>query len=74
MVGSYLGVGLSGFLILIFLLTDVFVIFAVLYDLRIRGSVHPALVRGGLAVVVLQPVVLALGTTPTLLTFANLFR
>jgi hypothetical protein len=74
LVGSYLGVGLSGFLLLIFLLTDVFVIFAVLYDLRIRGNVHPALVRGGLAVIVLQPVVLALGTTSAFLTLANLFR
>jgi hypothetical protein len=74
LVGSYLGVGLAGFLLLIFLLTDVFVIVAVLYDLQIRGSVHPALVRGGLAVVVLQPVVLALGRTSTFLTLANLFR
>jgi hypothetical protein len=74
LVGSYLGVGLSGFLLLIFLLTDFFVIFAVLYDLRTRGRVHPALVGGGVAVVVIQPVVLGLGTTATFLTFANLFR
>jgi hypothetical protein len=74
MVGSYLRVGLSGFLLLIFLLSDVFVIFAVLHDLRIRGNVHPAFIRGGLVVVVLQPVVLALGTTSAFLTFANLFR
>lgn len=33
-----------------------------------------ALVRGGMAVVVLQPMVLALGTRSTSLTFANLFR
>jgi hypothetical protein len=74
LVGSYLTVGLSGFLILIFLLTDIFVIVAVLYDLRSRGNVHPALVRGGLVVVILQPAVLALGTTSTLLTLANFFR
>jgi hypothetical protein len=74
LVGSYLGVGLAGFLFLIFLLTDVFVVLAVLHDLRIRGNVHAALVRGGLAVVVLQPVILALGTTPGFLTLANLFR
>ena len=74
LVGSYLGVGLSGFLLLIFLFTDFFVIIAVLYDLRTRGHAHPALVRGGFAVVVLQPVVLALGTTSTFLTLANLFR
>ena len=43
-------------------------------DLRIRGNVHPALIRGGLVVVVLQPVVLALGTTSAFLTLANLFR
>jgi predicted outer membrane lipoprotein len=74
LVGSYLAVGLSGFLLLIFLLTDVLVILAVLYDLRIRGNVHPALVRGGLAVVLVQPVVLALGTMPTFLRLADLFR
>jgi hypothetical protein len=73
-VGSYLGVGLSGFLLLIFVLTDVFVMIAVLHDLRIRGDVHPALVRGGLAVVGVQPVVMALATTPAFLTFADLFR
>jgi hypothetical protein len=74
LVGRYLGVGLSGFLLLIFLLTDVFVIIAILHDLRIRGRVHPALIRGGFVVVVLQPVVLALGTTSAFLTLANLFR
>ena len=74
LVGSYLGVGLSGFLFLIFLLTDVFVVFALLYDLRTRGHVHPALVRGGLAVVVIQPVVLGLGTTSLFLRLADLFR
>lgn len=73
-VGGYLGVGLFGFLLLIFLLTDVFVILAIWNDLRARGKVHPALLRGGLAVVALQPLVLVLGTTTPFLTFANLFR
>ncbi len=70
---TYLSVGLTGFLVSIFLLTDLFVIAAVLYDLRIRGNVHPALARWGLAVVVIQPIVLALGTTSAFLAFASLF-
>ena len=74
LVGSYLGVGLSGFLVLIFLLTDVFVLVAVVHDLRTRQSVHRTLVRGGLAVVVLQPVIMALATTSAVLGVADLFR
>jgi hypothetical protein len=74
LVGSYLDVGLFGFLLLIFLLTDLFVIVAVAYDLRIRGHVHPALVRGGLTVVCLQPVIMALGTRSPFLAFADFFR
>jgi hypothetical protein len=74
LVGTYLNVRLNGFLLLTFLLTDVFVIVAVLYDLRIRGNVHPALARGGLTVVVLQPVVLALGTTSAFLMFCESVR
>jgi hypothetical protein len=73
-VGSYLTVGLTGFLVLIFVFTDAFVVAAALYDLRSRRKVHPALLRWGLAVVIIQPVVLALGTTSTFLAFANLFR
>jgi hypothetical protein len=73
-VGSYLGVGLMGFLVLIFVLTDVFVVVAAFHDVRVRGSVHPALLRGGLAVVILQPLMLALGTTSILVRFADLFR
>lgn len=74
LVGSYLGVGLFGFLVLIFLLTDMFVMVAVVHDLRTRRSVHPTLVRGGLAVVVLQPVIMALATTSAVLVVADLFR
>lgn len=73
-VGSYLPVGLIGFLVLIFVLTDLFVIAVALHDLRVRGHVHPTLIRGGVAVMIVQPIVLALGTTPALLAFADLFR
>ena len=73
-VGGYLGVGLTGFLVLIFLLTDVLVIVAALYDVRIKGRIHPALVYGGLAVILVQPIVLALGTTPPVLALADRFR
>jgi hypothetical protein len=73
LVGSYLNVGLSGFLVLIFLLTDVFVIAAVVHDRRTRGKVHPALLRGGLAVVAIQPLIMAAGTTSGFLRVADLF-
>lgn len=73
LVASYLGVGLSGFLFMTFVLTDVFVLIAVLSDWRVRGNVHPALTRGALAVVVVQPIMLVLGTTSMFLEFANLF-
>jgi hypothetical protein len=74
LVGRYLEVGLSGFLILIFTLTDVFVIVAVLHDLRTRRNVHPALVWGGSTVVIFQPLLLAVGNTSAWLTFADLLR
>jgi uncharacterized membrane protein YozB (DUF420 family) len=73
-VASYLGVGLVGFLVLIFVLTDFFVIAAAWYDLRVRGRIHPALARGGLAVIIIQPIVLALGATSPLLALADRFR
>jgi hypothetical protein len=73
-VGRYLSIGLSGFLLLIFLLTDLFVIVAVVHDLRTRRQVHPVYVWGGLAVLVLQPLMLAVGATTGGLAFAGLFR
>jgi len=60
--------------VLIFVLTDLFVIVAAWYDLRVRGRIHPALARGGLAVIIIQPIVLALGTTSPLLALADRFR
>jgi hypothetical protein len=74
LVGRYLDVGLSGFLVLIFALTDVFVIVAVLHDLRTRRAVHPALVWGGVATVVVQPLMLAVGRTSMWMTIADLLR
>jgi hypothetical protein len=74
LVGSYLNVGLTGFLVLIFVLTDLFVVVALLHDLRVRKSVHPTLAGGGLAVILVQPIALALSTTPVLLAFADRFR
>ena len=74
LVAGHLGVGLAGFLGFTFLFTDVFVLIAVLHDWRTRGSVHPAMIRGGLVVVALQPIVLALGTTSVFLRFADLFH
>jgi hypothetical protein len=73
-VASYLGVGLVGFVVLIFVLTDLFVIVAAWYDVRATGRIHPALARGGLAVIIIQPIVLALGTTSPLLSLADRFR
>jgi hypothetical protein len=73
-VGSYLTVGLTGFLVLIFVFTDAFVVAAALYDLRSRRKVHPELLRWGWAVVIIQQFVLALGTTSTFLALSNLFR
>ena len=55
------------------LATDIFVIAAVLYDLRARGRVHPALIWGG-AAVVLQPLLLVVAGTPAGLALADLFR
>ena len=74
LVGRYLPVGLSGFLVLIFTLTDLFVIIAVIYDFRTRRRVHPVFVWGGLAVLLLQPLMLVLGGTTPGLAFAALFR
>jgi hypothetical protein len=74
LVGRYLPIGLSGFLVLIFALTDLFVIAAVIHDVRTRRQVHPAFVWGGLVVLLLQPLMLVLGGTPPGLAFADLFR
>lgn len=74
LVGRYLDVGLLGFLVMIFTLTDVFVIVAVIHDLRTRRSVHPALVWGGSAVVVIQPLLLAVGKTSAWLAVADRLR
>jgi hypothetical protein len=74
LVGRYLPIGLSGFLLLIFLLTDLFVVGAVVHDLRMRRPAHPVYVWGGLAVLMLQPLMLLVGTTTGGLAFAALFR
>lgn len=74
MVGRYLPIGLSGFLLLIFLLTDLFVIIAAVHDLRTLRRVHPVYVWGGLAVLLVQPLMLVVGATTGGLAFADLFR
>jgi uncharacterized protein (TIGR03382 family) len=74
LVGRYLPVGLTGFLVLIFALTDLFVIIAVTYDFRTRRQVHPVFIWGGLVVLLLQPLMLVIGGTNTALAFAALFR
>ena len=65
-------VTLSGFLFANFALPDVFVVAAVVYELWSRRRVHPALVLGGGALLLLPVLVVAAGT-PTGLALAELF-
>jgi hypothetical protein len=53
--------------------TDIFIIAAVLYDLRTRGRLHPALVWGG-AAIVLQPLLLVVARTHAALALSDHFR
>jgi uncharacterized membrane protein YozB (DUF420 family) len=55
----------------LFLLTDLFVLAGVCYDLASRRRVHPAYVWGGLLLVISQPVRLAISHTDAWLAFAN---
>lgn len=52
-------------------LTDLFVVACLVYDRVTRGRVHPAFLWGGLAVVVSQPLRLAISATPYWLRFAE---
>ena len=73
-VSQHFEVGLPSFLFFTFALTDVFVIAAVAYDLRVRRSVNPAFVWGGTMIIALQPVLLALGRTSAWLALADRVR
>jgi len=53
--------------------TDIFIIAAVLYDLRTRRRLHPALIWGG-AAIVLQPLLLVVARTHSALALSDLFR
>jgi hypothetical protein len=61
-----LDVSLSGFIFLIFAVTDVSVIAAVIYDLSSRRHVHPALAWDGSALMLFQPLVLLAITNTSL--------
>lgn len=52
-------------------LTDLLVLAAIVYDRLTRGRVHPALVWGGLFLIVSQPLRLAIGGTDAWLAFAT---
>jgi len=54
-----------------FLVTDLFVVAGVGYDLASRRRIHPAYVWGGLLLVMSQPVRLAISHTDAWLAFAN---
>ena len=55
------------------LATDLFIIAAVLYDLRTRGRVHPALMWGGAAMALL-PLLIVIAGIPAGLALADRFR
>ena len=55
----------------LFLVTDLFVLAGVGYDLASRRRIHPAYVWGGLLLVMSQPVRLAISHTDAWLAFAN---
>ena len=54
-----------------FVLTDLFLLVGVAYDLRTRGRVHPAYVWGGLFILASQPLQLAVMDTEAWLGFAR---
>jgi hypothetical protein len=63
----------SAFLARSQLATDIFVLAAVVRDVRSRGRVHPALIWGG-AALVLRPLLLFVAGTPAGLALADRFR
>lgn len=65
-----LGGGLTSW----FILGDLFVVAAVLYDLWSRGRVHPSLISGGLLIVVGKPLLVAASGTAVWIAFANAVR
>jgi len=60
-------VGLPG----VFALADLFIVACIVYDLRTLRRVHPATVWGGLAIVISQPLRLAISGTGVWLGFAG---
>jgi hypothetical protein len=56
--------------LIFFGLTDLFVVALAAWDLRSRGRLHAATLRGGLALILSQPLRLALSGTPMWLAFA----
>ncbi len=52
-------------------LTDLFVVACWLYDLKVRGRVHPAFLWGGLFLIASQPLRLAIGSTDAWHAFAQ---
>ena len=52
-------------------LTDLFIFAGWLYDFKTRGKVHPAFLRGGLALIASQPLRLAIAGTDAWLAFAG---
>jgi hypothetical protein len=62
-----------GFLAQTQMATDIFIAAAVLYDLRTRGRLHPALIWGG-AAIVFQPLLLVVARTHAALALADRFR
>jgi hypothetical protein len=59
----------------LFIGTDAFVLAIVIYDLTVRGRVHPATLWGGAAVAVFKPLLFyVLSATPPWLAFADALR
>jgi hypothetical protein len=56
-----------------FVLTDLFIVPGVVYDLVSRRRIHPAYVWGGLFILISQPVRMAIANTGLWLAFAGLF-
>jgi hypothetical protein len=52
-------------------LTDLFIVVCLVYDLAVRGRIHPAFIWGGLLIVLSQPLRLLLAGTDVWLAFAT---
>jgi hypothetical protein len=52
-------------------LTDLFIVVCLVYDLAVRGRIHPAFIWGGLLIVLSQPLRLLLAGTDGWLAFAT---